>query len=92
MMYGFTDRTYKDASVNTDIITRKDATVNTDEASYDDAIVNTEPIIRKEASTNTLQPALVSGESMDSLCNFAISCSTQTTLSFSHIEYDKKIF
>ena len=29
---------------------------------------------------------------MASSCDFAISCSTQTTFNFSHIDYDKNIF
>ena len=85
------NKTYEDAITNTDVMTCEDATVNTDVVSYVDAIVNTEPIICEEASTNTLQPALVSKETMVSSHDFAISCSTQTTLKYFHIDHDKKM-
>ena len=46
-------------------------------------------MITCEEATNTIQPALVSRETMASYCDFAVLHSTQTTLSFPHIGYDK---
>lgn len=86
-----TNKTYEDAIVYTALITCEHAAVNTDVITYEDATTNTSTITCEEA-TNTIQPALVSRETMALYDDFAVSHSTQATLSFSHIGYNNKVF